>query len=106
MSSKQMIYTVHDVKGETFMPPFFVPSKGLAIRAFEDCINSPDHHFGKHPADYTLFSLGYFDTDTGEIVQADRVSVGNGIEFVKPENMKPLGNSQNANSSRSPDEDR
>ncbi len=101
MSQIQQIYTVHDVKGETFMPPFFVPSRGLAIRAFEDCINSEDHHFGKHPADYTLFSLGIFDTDSGEFDLTDRLSVGNGIEFLNP--LKPSGN-PNANSSRSPDE--
>jgi len=84
MSSIHKIFTVYDSKAETFMPPFFVPSKGLAIRAFEDCINSNEHHFGKHPADYTLFSLGSFDTDTGEFDITDRISVGNGVEFVNP----------------------
>ncbi len=101
MSSTQMIYTVHDIKAETFMPPFFVPSKGLAIRAFEDCINSQDHHFGKHPADYTLFQLGSFDTDSGEFSLTDRTSVGNGVEFLNP--LKPEGLSDGTNSSRSPD---
>lgn len=105
MSQNQLLFTVHDVKAETFMPPFCVPSKGLAIRAFEDCVNSDEHHFGRHPADYTLFSLGHFDTDSGEIVLADRQSVGNGIEFVRPEYMKTPGNTHNANSSRSSDQD-
>ena len=102
MSSVQLIFTVYDQKAVTFMPPFFVPSKGLAIRAFEDCINSEDHHFGKHPADYTLFSLGSFDTDLGEFVLTDRISVGNGVEFLNP--FKP-DTPQNANSSRSNNED-
>jgi len=104
MSSKQRIYTVHDSKAETFMPPFFVPSKGLAIRAFEDCINSDDHHFGKHPGDYTLFDLGTFDTDNAEFDLSDRKSVGNGVEFIDPFKNKPdTYNGENA--SRSPDED-
>ena len=101
MSQQQLIFTVHDVKAETFMPPFFVPSKGLAIRAFEDCINSDDHHFGKHPADYTLFFLGSFDTDSGSFDLKDRTSVGNGVEFV---NLLKPETSENANSSRSPDQ--
>ncbi len=99
----QLIYTVHDVKAETFMPPFFVPSKGLAIRAFEDCVNSKDHHFGKHPADYTLFHLGFFDTDTGEFDLIDKQSVGNGVEFVNPLKPEPP---ENANPSRSQHENR
>lgn len=83
----QLAFCVYDSKGETFMPPFFVPAKGLAIRAFEDCVNSNDHHFGKHPADYTLFYLGEFDTEIGAFSMEGKVSVGNGVEFLNP--LKP-----------------
>ena len=101
MSSQQIICTVHDSKAETFLSPFFVPSKGLAIRAFEDCINSDSHHFGKHPADYTLFQLGTFNTDSGTFTLTDRISIGNGVEFLNP--FKP--ESENVpQTSRSPDE--
>lgn len=103
MSSLQLCFTVHDQKAETFMPPFFVPSRGLAIRAFEDCINSEDHHFGKHPADYTLFYLGNFDTDTGSFLTDEaKHPIGNGVEFINP--LKP-DTPNNANSSRSNNED-
>ncbi len=102
MSQLQLMFTVFDTKAETFMPPFFVPSRGLAIRAFEDCINSPDHHFGQHPADYTLFALGSFDTDVGHFNIDDRTCVGNGVEFLNP--LKPKDFPDVANPSRSPDE--
>lgn len=98
----QLMFTVHDQKAETFMPPFFVPSKGLAIRAFEDCINSDDHHFGKHPADYTLFFLGSFDTDNGEFDLMEKQSVGNGVEFVNP--LAPKESNNVPDTSRSTDE--
>ena len=101
MSSTQLCFTVYDSKAETFMPPFFVPSKGLAIRAFEDCVNSADHHFGKHPADYTLFSLGTFDMDVGHFNFTEKQSVGNGVEFIN----KLKGSLNGTQSSRSPDED-
>lgn len=77
----QYMFTVYDEKAEAFLPPFFVPSKGLAIRAFTDCINSKDHYFGKHPADYTLFQIGVFHDTTGEIELIDKKSIGNGVEF-------------------------
>nr|UXQ88041.1 MAG: nonstructural protein [Microvirus sp.] len=102
MTQIQKCYSVHDVKAETYMPPFFVPSKGLAIRAFEDCVNSDTHHFGQHPSDYTLFEIGAFDTDTGEFIQAEKISVGNGVDFVNP--LKSQGVNDVPQSSRSPDQ--
>lgn len=103
MSQQQQMYTVYDSKAETYLPPFFVPARGLAIRAFEDCVNSDDHHFGKHPADYTLFFLGSFDTDTGTFVIKDKSSVGNGVEFLNPlkpetDNVQNTGRSNNQDS--------
>ncbi len=98
----QLMFTVYDTKAETFMPPFFVPSKGLAIRAFEDCVNSDDHHFGKHPADYTLFYLGSFNTDTAHFSTETKQSVGNGVEFLNT--LAPGANQNVENPSRSTDE--
>ncbi len=85
MSQIQKLYSVYDTKAETFMPPFCVPTKGLAIRAFEDCVNSDTHHFGQHPHDYTLFQVASFDTDTGEMIYEGKQSIGNGVEFLKLE---------------------
>jgi len=79
-----IIYTVYDSKAETFMPPFFVQAIGMATRTFTDCVNSKEHHFGAHPADYTLFQLGHFDQSTGEMVIEDKKSIGNGVEFLNP----------------------
>jgi len=78
------IFTVYDEKAMCFMPPFFVPAIGLATRTFSDCINSAEHHFSKHPADYTLFKLGTFDDNTGEFILEEKKSLGNGVEFRNP----------------------
>ncbi len=87
----QSLYTVYDEKAEAFLPPFFVPAHGLALRAFKDCVNSPDHQFGKHPADYTLFYLGDWDDVTCEFDIGARKSLGNGVEFREtrlPDNLE------------------
>lgn len=78
----QKLYTVYDEKAEAFLPPFFVPQHGLALRAFKDCVNSKDHQFGKHPADYTLFYLGDWDDSDCEFDLGARKSLGNGVEFI------------------------
>ena len=84
-----LLFTVYDEKAEIFLPPFFVPTIGLATRAFADCVNAPDHQFGKHPHDYSLFQLGHFDDHTAEMVAADKKSLGNGVEYVETPTLRP-----------------
>ncbi len=87
----QKIYTVYDEKAGAFLPPFFVSAEGLALRAFKDCVNAPEHQFGKHPADYTLFRMGEWDDVTGDFQLTDRKSLGNGVEFREitlPDNLE------------------
>lgn len=64
---KHFVYSVHDVKAEAYLRPFFVPSHGLAIRSFENEVRNPDSPMHTNPEDYTLFQLGEFDDDTGSI---------------------------------------
>lgn len=80
MESK--IFTVYDQKAGAYLPPFFLPTAGMAIRAFEECINSPDHQFGKYPHDYTLYQLGSFDDNSATFITDNSVSLGNGVEFI------------------------
>jgi len=92
---KQLIFTVYDQKAESFLPPFFVPSIGLATRAFTDCVNSESHQFAKHPADYTLFQLGDWDDQTAEFNCKTKKSMGNGVEYIDINNEHSLGDFQN-----------
>lgn len=59
------IFAIWDDKAKAYIPPFFMPQVGLAVRAFKDCVNQDGHAFAKHPADYTLFSVGTWDDNTG-----------------------------------------
>lgn len=58
-------YAIFDAAAGAYLPPFHLPRDGMAIRAFADCVNSPNHQFNQHPKDYTLFHLGQFDDSTG-----------------------------------------
>ena len=78
------IFSVYDAKAEAYLPPFILPKTEMAQRVFSDCVNSEDHQFGRHPADYTLFHLGTFDDITGEFEPHRNVkqSLGSGVEYV------------------------
>ena len=56
------VFTVYDNKAEAYLQPFFMRTKGEAIRAFADSVNDPNHMFNRHPEDFTLFELGEFDS--------------------------------------------
>ena len=60
-------YSVHDSKAEAFLPPFTAPTAGVAIRMWEQACNDPEHTFNQHAGDYTLFEIGEFDQDSGQV---------------------------------------
>lgn len=74
------IYSIHDSKAEAFMNPFFKPTRAMAQRDFELAINDEASMMSKTPADFSLFELGQFDADTGEIQPMLQTMVQNGNE--------------------------
>lgn len=58
-------FSLYDVKGLTFSPPFFMLTDGLATRAFGDLVGDRGTMVGRHPRDYQLFHVGEFDDRSG-----------------------------------------
>jgi len=81
---KHGTYAVYDSKAKCYLPPFTIHRAEMAQRIFSDCINSTDHQWGKHPADYTLFEVGIYDDETGLIKPYEApVTKGNGLQYVQ-----------------------
>lgn len=79
----QGVFSVFDSKAAAYLPPFYAPTAGSALRSFMDAISKADHPFGKYPEDYTLFELGSFDDSTGKFdCLSTPVSRGTAIELV------------------------
>lgn len=78
------IFSVYDSKVESFLPPFFVQSKGAALRSFMDAVGQEGHQFSKHAADFTLFELGEFDDFCGKFeLHATPISIALALEFIR-----------------------
>lgn len=78
------IFSVYDVKAEAYLPPFYVASKGAAVRSFSDAASDPTHNFCKHAEDFTLFELGEFNDETGRIVTLDAfIPLGTALEHMR-----------------------
>ena len=66
-------------------------SKGEAIRAFSNTVNSPESQFSKHPGDYTLFEIGEYDEETGTLIpHQSKISLGCAIEHKKTPDLAIL----------------
>jgi len=87
---KSKMFVIYDVKANAYMQPWFLTQTGMALRAFSDCVNDPEHNFGRHPEDYTLFQIGDFDDQDARINWNAPQSMGNGIEFVVQEKTNQL----------------
>jgi len=86
------LFTVYDSAAGMYLEPFFAPSAEAAIRGFRQAVNTENHSFNSFPEDFTLFSLGSFDSRTGMVVPHSPVSLGVAITFVErlsPENFIP-----------------
>jgi len=73
--------SIFDEKAGVYAAPFSAPSVLYAKRTFSDFCNDREIIIGLHPADFTLYKVGVFSTDSGKFV-ADFSMLGNGAEFV------------------------
>lgn len=81
------VFSIFDSKAVAFLPPFFLPESGQAVRAFSDSCKDKAHAFGQHPEDYTLFQIGEFDDGTGELVKRpEHINLGVGVSFLSESN--------------------
>lgn len=81
---KHKIFTIHDTAAGAYLAPFVLHAEGIAIRTFTDCVNDPDHAFGRHPKDYTLMVIAEFDDNNGTITTYQtQKPLGNGLSFVQ-----------------------
>lgn len=62
---KLFVFAVKDAAIDGFLPPMFVPHKGLAERWFEEQ-QGQDNQIGKHPEHHSLYELGEWNPDTGK----------------------------------------
>ena len=79
------MFVIHDSKANAYLQPWFLTQRAMAQRAFMDCVNDKDHNFGRHPEDYTLFQIGTFDDQNAKIDWNSPIALGNGLEYIKPE---------------------
>ncbi len=79
-----LIHAIYDSKAQAYQTPYYSMNQETAIRPIADAVNDGLHPLGRNPDHYTLFYLGEFDDNSGEIKPAERKSVCNCIQLVRP----------------------
>lgn len=69
---KLVVCSVFDNKLGAYARPMFTPSRGVAIRSFQDELQrqADDNIMAKHPDDFSLHCLGTFDDENGQFEQS------------------------------------
>lgn len=79
------VYAIKDSAIGAFQQPFFMQTKGQAVRTLQDSLLSSDSNLAKHPNDYTLFELAEYDDVKGKFIAHDTpISIGLVVEFMPP----------------------
>ena len=86
------VYTIFDSASAAYMRPFFLQSDGQAMRSFTDIAQNADHEIGKHPEDYSLYRIGTYDDQKGELHPEDRECLATAEEVVAMAKAKALAN--------------
>lgn len=77
------MFAVYDSKTEAYFPPFYNTTNAAALRDFADKVNTPNHHWARHPEDFSLFCVGVYDDLTAVITpMSPHQTLGKAIEYV------------------------
>lgn len=80
------LFTIFDVRSESFSPVLGYPARGAALREFVDQTREPQSSIAKHPGDFILFEIGEFDQSTGVLsVHEERANLGSVLQYLTPE---------------------
>lgn len=88
------LYSVYDAKADRFAPPFLAVSDEYARRTLVLTYRTlnDDSPLVVYPADFTLFGIGEFDEDTGNIVPLQvKENIGNMLQIATAYNVQREG---------------
>lgn len=77
------VFSVYDSKAQAYLQPFYAVNAAVALRTFERAVRDETSDFNRYAPDYTLFEIGLWDQDTGELqAHAAKISLGVAVEFL------------------------
>ena len=63
----QNVYSIKDSKSNTYANPFYSINHQTAMRSFNQAANDSNTTISQYPEDFSLYHLGTFNDESGEI---------------------------------------
>lgn len=77
-------FSVFDSKAKTFAAPWWAVNEQTAKRNFSGAVNDPQTQLNKFPEDFTLYHIGSFNDENGELSRLDQaVNLGLAAQYRK-----------------------
>ncbi len=76
-----VMYSVWDSKADAYIQPFFATNDKVALRMFQNACDDSAHDFSRHSEDYTLFRIGTFDQQKGDLQPENVIVVARAHEL-------------------------
>jgi hypothetical protein len=77
-------YSIKDIKVGEFNTPIYVHNEKVALRLFAQDVHNPNSPLSKFPADYELWFVGEFHTETGATIDEGPQFICNGASTILP----------------------
>lgn len=66
------VVVLYDNVANAYKDPFYPPTRGVALREFQDAVNNPQNaQLHNHASDFDLYVIGTWDEQTGKLVCFD-----------------------------------
>lgn len=87
---KLKAFCLRDVKADTYGAPFFVPNVAIAVRLLGEMVQDRRTDVGKYPADFSLYSVGSYETNTGLLEASELEMVCSAVSCLPKEDPRLL----------------
>lgn len=71
VSEKHKLFCAKDSKSETYGPIMTSKTTGLFLRQVSEVLNEGQSIWAKHPQDFTLFEVGEYLPESGDVIMYD-----------------------------------
>jgi len=90
---KVQCYAIFDACSGIYEKPFFSTADELVKREFQDVATVADHPISRHPEHYSLWRLGIFNNENGDIQNEQNECLWTAIEAIS-QSQKVNGGAQ------------
>lgn len=79
--SKLKAFSIRDIKGAVYTPPFYKSTHGEAERDFRSLVNDDKTTINKYAEDFQLYYVGEYDQTSGSLIPAELTHIADAISL-------------------------